>query len=1005
MPLNEDRLQAVVAELLSRPGHEKVRSLIYDLLVHGLGAASGQVLFEKQIREVRGRADALLGRTVFEFKRDLRVEQSDAESQLTRYIRQRQEDTRQHYIGIATDGSVFIAYELRDKNLVELARYTPSIENSATLLAWLDTAVALQPEISPEPDAVRKELGRESLAYFVAHTELARQWQAVKATPDVDLKRTLWADLLQMVYGESVDADDLFFQHTYLTVVAKTMATRALGIPLPQPADLLSGKAFRDASITGAVESDFFDWILDAPAGDALVSRIAAQAGRFRLQDVQQDVLKELYESLIDPTQRHQLGEYYTPDWLADLMVREVVTDPLAQRVLDPSCGSGTFLFHSVRHFLEAADKNGKDNAAALAECTRKVLGVDIHPVAALIARVTYLLALGPERLIGDRGSLAIPVYLGDSLQWNTEGFIAGRDVVIRVPDGPQLHFPTDVVADLGSFEQVVQMMLNSSEQDSPATAFRAWLQREKIAGEWEQNTLMATYQHLCDLRAAGRDHIWGYVVRNQARPVWLSSVQQRANIIIGNPPWLAYRHMSGAMQVRFREECQRRGIWIGGRFATQQDLSAYFFARCVELYAKRGAAIAFVLPYAMLHRKQYEGFRTGRFGSGLQEQSAGQVKYQQAWTFDESVKPLFPLPSCVLIGRVGTEGTLPSQITAYTGQLPRRDATPAQAAQFLSHTSAPWPIGGQLTGGSAYREKFRNGATLFPRMLCIVEEIASVGILGTATEAPNVQSRRTSQEDPHWKQQPSLQGQVEREFLRPVYLGSCLAPFRLLTPASGVIPWESETSRLLDSAAAQQGGYPHLGAWLAKAEHLWDTHGTGSMRFGKQIDYYGKLRAQFPTTSLRLVYAKAGKKPAAAIVDDATAVIDHKLYWASLGKHEALYLLAILNSETVRSRISHMQSRGQGGARDFDKLMFELLVPLFNAKDSLHQQLAAAAQRAVSVAAAVPLNEDMYFTTARKHIRAALQDDGIAQEIEELVKRLLDSPASGSRQVPRDNS
>ena len=123
----------------------------------------------------------------------------------------------------------------------------------------------------------------------------------MKSTPDVELKRTLWADLLQMVYGESVDADDLFFQHTYLTVVAKTMATRVLGIPLPPPSDLLSGKAFRDASITGAVESDFFDWILDAPAGDALVSRIAAQAGRFRLQDVQQDVLKELYESLIDP--------------------------------------------------------------------------------------------------------------------------------------------------------------------------------------------------------------------------------------------------------------------------------------------------------------------------------------------------------------------------------------------------------------------------------------------------------------------------------------------------------------------------------------------------------------------------------------------------------------------------------------------------------------------------------------------------------------------------------
>ena len=228
-----------------------------------------------------GEQTPLLGRTLFEFKRDLRAESADAESQLARYIGQRQKDTGEHYIGIATDGAVFIAYELRGETLVELTRYTPTVDDPSTLLAWLDTAVAIQPEIPPEPDAVRKELGRESLAYFVAHTELARLWQEVKSTPDVELKRTLWADLLQMVYGKSVDANDLFFQHTYLTIVAKTMATRVLGIPLPPPSDLLSGKAFRDASITGAVESDFFDWILDAPAGDALVSRIAAQAGRF----------------------------------------------------------------------------------------------------------------------------------------------------------------------------------------------------------------------------------------------------------------------------------------------------------------------------------------------------------------------------------------------------------------------------------------------------------------------------------------------------------------------------------------------------------------------------------------------------------------------------------------------------------------------------------------------------------------------------------------------------
>ena len=64
---------------------------------------------------------------------------------------------------------------------------------------------------------------------------------------------------------------------------------------------------------------------------------------------VEHDVLKVLYESIITADQRHALGEYYTPDWLARRAVQDLVDDPLSQRVHDPSCGSGTFVFHAVR--------------------------------------------------------------------------------------------------------------------------------------------------------------------------------------------------------------------------------------------------------------------------------------------------------------------------------------------------------------------------------------------------------------------------------------------------------------------------------------------------------------------------------------------------------------------------------------------------------------------------------------------------------------------------------
>ena len=98
----------------------------------------------------------------------------------------------------------------------------------------------------------------------------------------------------------------------------------------------------------------------------------------------------------------------------------KVITDPTRQRVLDPSCGSGTFLFYAVRRFLDAANASSITLADAMARLSTHVVGIDLHPVAVALARVTYLLALGRERLTSrERGTLSVPVYLGDSLGWD----------------------------------------------------------------------------------------------------------------------------------------------------------------------------------------------------------------------------------------------------------------------------------------------------------------------------------------------------------------------------------------------------------------------------------------------------------------------------------------------------------------------------------------------------------------------------------------------------------
>ena len=70
-----------------------------------------------------------------------------------------------------------------------------------------------------------------------------------------------------------------------------------------------------------------------------------------------------------------------------------------------------------------------------------------------------------------------------------------------------------------------------------------------------------------------GRDHVWGYYVRNMARPMWLAREDNRVDLVIGNPPWLAYRHMSDEMQATLKSMSERRNLWAGRELATHQDL------------------------------------------------------------------------------------------------------------------------------------------------------------------------------------------------------------------------------------------------------------------------------------------------------------------------------------------------------------------------------------------------------------------------------------------------
>lgn len=1008
-----EKTRRLLEHLARRPGHDEVKADFRALLIEEFGAEIHEVDFERRVPEVRGRIDALIGRTVFEAKSNLDKEWRDVERRMPDYLADREREEGERFIGIASDGLNWSAFELQNRTLVRLKTTILRSEDADRFLVWLDGVLALKSSLAPDPEVIRQELGQDSIAYKMASAQMLALWRRISSRPDIDLKRQLWASMLKLVYGRDIDNDALWIQHSFLVIVAKCIALAVLGLKEDDPIHVLSGRAIVQANIYGAVESDFFDWVVADEEGILLVRRIIAHVRRFRLQEVQSDILKVLYESLIDRAERHGLGEYYTPDWLASKVIKNAVSNPAEQKVLDPSCGSGAFLFHAVRNFLREAEEIDFPEADRAEEATRLVAGIDIHPVAVIIARVTYLLALAPVLSLRG-GAVNIPVYLGDSMQLSISRMLTDKELTIRVPPPPagegrsgepngtggeQLDFPETFCRDPALFDKAIERMRSGSEQDMSRPQIEHAIRRiteqnykrDTTAEEERAITdLGKTYQTMDKLRREGRDTVWAYVARNLSRPLFFSSSSGWANILVGNPPWVAFRHMSADLQTRFKELAKAERVYVGGKLTTQNDLCALFTVRAASLYLRPGGKLAFVLPLATLTRGQYEKFRTGVFYSV-------RLRYDETWVMNSDLSPLFPVPACTIFAtrrRVGQQLTERIKRRAYSGFLPMRDAPEeiADARLKLTENSGD-PTEAKLEGGSAYRLAFKQGATLVPRYLVLVER-RQLGRVGADPSMPFVVSRRSTLEKEPWKNLPPVESRVEKEFLRPVLLGESIVPWKVLRSYEGVIPVTAKVE-ILSSQGALNRGYQGIADWMRDAEKAWEGSRSESttIPLTEQLDYYGKLSGQFPIAPLRLAYTKSGKNAAACLVQDREAVIDHKLYWAPFAdRNEALYLCTIINAETTRERIEQWQSRGQWGARDFDKVIFNLSIPKFDRENMAHATLAALGSEAEAAVAALAIDPESSFQNARRQVRDQLILSGIQERIEKSVAALINA-------------
>jgi SAM-dependent methyltransferase len=210
--------------------------------------------------------------------------------------------------------------------------------------------------------------------------------------------------------------------------------------------DLALGQA---EAITGSLHRrDVYDWYMPA---DASLLDVLEVLHRYNFSHLATDVIGYTYQRFLEETERHRLGHYLTPPAVVDHILDVANYKPenlaiIGRDVLDPACGSGSFLVHAAVRYRSALRQAYAGNEPEACEAfihavQQHFIGIDINPFSCYLARINLLVQslddIAQLRRVGRQVTLGeVPIYNGDSLDF---AGIAGEQHTIATPLGSDL--------------------------------------------------------------------------------------------------------------------------------------------------------------------------------------------------------------------------------------------------------------------------------------------------------------------------------------------------------------------------------------------------------------------------------------------------------------------------------------------------------------------------------------------------------------------------------------
>ncbi|HBY94687.1 MAG TPA: hypothetical protein DEP84_12125 [Chloroflexi bacterium] len=970
---------------------------------------------------INGRADAVYNRFVIEYeppgslraRNDYRHNQH-AITQVKQYIEgleRLDRHKKERLAGVVLDGSFYIFVRYRDDHWRVDDPVPVNAHSTETFLRYL---LSLSTELALTPENLVRDFGENSnvarRVVPVLYTALSRaddpktqvlfkQWklQFSEITGYEEGSTQLNVSGLARSYAvkdKNPNAERLFFAiHTYYATFIKLLALQVahhylmpkIGTGLAAVAnytsdrlraylaDMERGGLFAQLGIRNFLEGDFFGWYLDIwdEPLDGALRRLIGDLANYSLVTLDvdpeetRDLLKELYQNLVPKKLRHALGEYYTPDWLAERLLNQLgyEGDP-RKRLLDPACGSGTFLVLALKRVRHYAEEKMLPPAQVLERALNNVVGFDLNPLAVISARTNYLLALG-DLLAHRPGEITIPVYLADSILTPSLGtdLFSQHGYSFNTAVG-RFTVPRSLV-DARYIDQLADLLEESVQVGLTAEQFKDRLLRtfplDGAKDEAEISAAVALYEQLRELERQGINGIWARIIKNAFAPLF----QGRFDCVAGNPPWVNWESLPGEYRQEIVPLWAKHNLFSHKGYdailgKAKDDISVLLTYVALDDYLKPDGRLGFVITQSVFKTAGGgQGFRRFQLGDGTPigvvavddmveiAPFEGASNRTAVVILQRGRKTKYPVP--YNLWRKAARGRIPEDASLEEAQ------TMSVIRQFVAQPvdendlTSPW-ITGRRRALQAVKKVL--GTADYKARAGTCTWLNGVYWLEVVTVGPDLWVVSNLKEGSR-KNIENVQVAIEPDLVYPLLRGRDVTRWQAVPQAHILLTHEADMGLKAVPEGTMAVQFPKTYTYLKRFEELLRQR-SGYRRYFRETDpFYSMFNVgEYTFAPHKVVWREQASRLTVAVVsgENRSIVPDHKLMLVPFEeKAAAHYVCAVLNSSPAQFVTLSYAVNIQMDTH----ILENVNVPRFDSQNVLHCQLAALSERAHEATAA----------------------------------------------------